>query len=93
MKIENIELSIKLKTDIERLVFFIRSINLNFKDFENKIGVSKGYIEYQQQQSVNIESKLLVRLSNVYPNLNIMWIITGRNSMTLESNENLLALA
>ena len=62
---------------IDRLVLFIRTINVSFKVFERSIGVSNCYIGNQLKRRGSISSKILNKILLEYPELNITWLLTG----------------
>lgn len=73
-------------TTIERLAVFIKTVGLNFREFEKKIELGNGYIGKQLKRKAGVGSNILYKISIKYPELNITWLITGKQKMTLESN-------
>ncbi len=62
---------------IDRLVLFIRTIEVSYKQFEQNIGVSNGYINNQFKRRGSISSKILNNILLKYPELNVTWLLTG----------------
>jgi len=64
---------------IDRLVLFIRAIGVTHKEFERKIGVSNSYINNQLKRRGSISSKILNKILLEYPELNVVWLLTGHS--------------
>jgi len=62
---------------IDRLVLFIRTIEVSHKQFEQDIGVSNGYINNQYRRRGSISSSILNNILLKYPELNVTWLLTG----------------
>lgn len=80
----------KSLTTIERLAVFIKTIGLNFKEFEKTIELGNGYIGKQLKRKAGVGSNILYKISIKYPELNITWLITGKQKMTLENQLKLI---
>ncbi len=64
---------------VDRLVLFIRAIDVSHFKFEQAIGVSNGYITKQLKRRGSISSKILTKILLRYPELNIIWLLTGHS--------------
>ena len=73
--IDNVNMEQTVK---ERLISFIKSKNKTIASFEKEIGVSSGYIK---NISRSIQPDILENIANIYPDLNIEWLMVGRGSM------------
>lgn len=62
----------------ERILKFIRIKNITTAEFERQIGVSGGYIS---NISKSIQPDKLEKISKIYPDLNIEWLLIGKGSM------------
>lgn len=62
----------------ERLIKFLKFKGLNKKRFEEKVGLSNGYIGSIR---VGIGSRVLLKIENVFPELNTNWLVTGEGNM------------
>lgn len=62
----------------ERLIKFLKFKGLNKKRFEEKVGLSNGYIGSIR---VGIGSRVLLKIENVFPELNTNWLLTGEGNM------------
>lgn len=73
----------------ERLKKFIKSENLTVVQFEKSISVSNGYVNGMVN---GIGNSKLNKILELYPNLNIQWLLTGDGSMLkkLKTNESMI---
>ncbi len=82
---------------IDRLVLFIKVLNISRREFEHKIGVGNGYIGHQLRRRGSISSGILNNILLKYPELNITWLLTGhsliipRNSTSNQQQPSLVA--
>ena len=68
----------------ERLLEFVEFKKMNKRQFQISIGVSNSYI---QNLNENIGPLILEKISAVYPELNIEWLLTGEGNMINEKKE------
>lgn len=71
---------------IERLQRFIDSKHLTANAFEEECDLSNGYIGKQHRGKGTVGSDILERIHNRYPELNLMWLITGKGNMLVQPN-------
>lgn len=64
-----------------RLIEFLKFKSISQKAFAQSVGVSAGFVNAIR---VSIQPKTLEKISNVYPNLNITWLLTGVGPMLLD---------
>ena len=76
------ELPQKRNTDnmdvVERLELYIRSKGMGNYQFEKKVGLSQGYIKRVRNC---LHPEKIKRIANVFPDLNIEWMIIGRGEL------------
>lgn len=65
-------------TTKDRLKMFVSSLGLGRNKFETLLGLSNGYIS---SKSTSISSDVIEKIASTYPNLNIEWLITGKEPM------------
>ena len=65
---------------IRRLEQFIKNQGLSVRSFEQSIGASDGMIRRAIKNNTDIQSKWLSITADIYPNLDINWLLTGRGS-------------
>ncbi|MDM9631803.1 hypothetical protein QU605_09990 [Robiginitalea sp. M39] len=69
-----------LKT-IDRLMLFIKHTGLSARQFDLSIGASNGYTLRMQKNKASIGSDVIENILNTYPDLNVVWLLTGSGEM------------
>ena len=67
----------------ERLIQFITYLKISHLKFETNVGFSRGFVA---NFSGNITVKSLLKIEVCYPELDILWLITGRGKMLKNGN-------
>lgn len=62
----------------ERLLEFLRYIKMGQTAFEEKVGLTRGYISKVKKA---IGPEIATKIATAYPELNINWLITGEGKM------------
>lgn len=78
-----------LKT-IDRLMQFIKFAGLSARQFDLSIGASNGYTLRMQKNHASVGSDIIANIVKVYPQLNIVWLITGEGEMLKTEEEELI---
>lgn len=78
-----------LKT-IDRLLQFIKYAGLSARQFDLSIGASNGYTLRMKKNSASIGSDVIENILKTYPQLNVIWLITGKGEMLKENEEELI---
>jgi hypothetical protein len=68
---------------IDRIYLFMERKKLNPHIFEKSCGLSNGYLGSHLKAKGSIGSEILEKISLVYPELNLVWLITGKGKMML----------
>lgn len=68
----------------ERLFQFLTYKGITKHKFERSIGLSNGYVYNQLKTKGAIGSDILNKIHLRYPELNILWIISGEDKMLIE---------
>ena len=81
-----------METAIERFVRFHKHLQLTEmyagrNVLEEKLGVSAGYITKTFARKSAMGSDLLERIMRLFPQLNIVWLLTGEGDMILEEDD------
>lgn len=71
---------------IDRIILFIRHKRLSMRAFDMSIGVGNGYTSKQSKSNASVGGDVLERIIDVYPDLNPLWLITGKGNMILDIN-------
>jgi len=66
---------------IDRLMEFIRYAGLSARQFDMSIGASNGYILRMEKNNASIGSDVIENIIKTYPQLNVVWLLTGEGSM------------
>ena len=71
----------------DRIKSIISYYNLSVKQFEESIGVSNGYVNSIKNE---IGSEKLRKILEVYPEINVYWLLTGDEKMSFQQNKNMI---
>jgi DNA-binding Xre family transcriptional regulator len=69
----------------ERLVEFLAYLGMGQTKFEEKVGLSRGFVNNIGE---NITSKTLKKITEIYPELNTNWLKTGEGKMLRSTSIN-----
>ena len=70
-----------MKKIINRLVEYIECKGISFNAFDKSIDASNGYIGKQIKNNASIGGDVIEKISCIYADLNIDWLITGNGKM------------
>lgn len=60
---------------------FIENSELSARQFDLSIGASNGYILRMKKNNASIGSDVIENIIKTYPQLNIIWLLTGKGQM------------
>lgn len=66
---------------IDRLMQFIDYTGLSARQFDISIGASNGYTLRMKKNHASIGSDVIENIVRTYPQLNLVWLITGEGRM------------
>ncbi|OQD42430.1 hypothetical protein BUL40_09890 [Croceivirga radicis] len=66
---------------IDRLMQFIEHAGLSARQFDLSIGASNGYTLRMRKNHASIGSDVIENIVKTYPQLNLIWLITGEGEM------------
>ena len=72
---------------IDRLMQFIKFAGLSARQFDLSIGASNGYTLRMVKNNASIGSDVIENILKVYPQLNVVWLITGEGEMLKKKEE------
>lgn len=72
---------------IDRLTKYLRQKAITAYSFERKCQIANGYLKKQVRGKGSIGSEILARIYQHYPDLNLLWLISGEGEMLLPENE------
>jgi hypothetical protein len=70
---------------IDRLYEYMQYHRITPYAFEHACGISNGYLAKQKNGKGSVGSDMLERISMVYPDLNLLWLITGSGEMLVHT--------
>ncbi|MET1259281.1 hypothetical protein ABV409_08065 [Flagellimonas sp. DF-77] len=74
---------------IDRLLQYIQHAGLSARQFDISIGASNGYTLRMKKNHASIGSDVIETIVKTYPDLNLVWLITGEGPM-LNQNKGIL---
>jgi hypothetical protein len=72
---------------IERIALFIHFKKITPHAFEQKIDLSNGYFSKQLKNLGSVGSDILIKIYLAYPELDILWILTGEGQMLKQAEQ------
>lgn len=74
----------------DRLKIIRTSLNLNYKDFANRLGVyTLEYINLEKKENDKLPDGFLLKLKEAYPEINTSWLLTGNGEILKEAPGNI----
>jgi hypothetical protein len=72
---------------IERIAMYLQFRAITPHSFERKIHLSNGYFSKQIKNLGSVGSDIVVKIHDSYPELNMLWVLTGEGDMIIEDIE------
>ena len=69
---------------IDRLIQFIEYVGLSARQFDLSIGAANGYTLRMKKNHASVGSDVIENILKTYPQLNVVWLITGEGKMIKE---------
>jgi hypothetical protein len=66
---------------INRIIQLLHALRLSARQFDMSIGTGNGYILRMQKNNASVGSDVIERIIEVYPQVNLIWLITGEGDM------------
>lgn len=73
-------------TLIERLFQYLAHKRLTPYTFERACGIANGYLKKQKKGKGTIGSEILEKISQHYSDLSLIWLVTGKGKMIVDSS-------
>ena len=71
---------------VHRIMQLISALNMSARQFDMSIGTANGYILRMQKNNASVGSDVIERIVKEYPQINLVWLITGKGEMFVEDN-------
>lgn len=71
---------------IDRLYEYMAYHSITPYAFEHACGISNGYLAKQKNGKGSVGSEMLERIRQVYPDLNLIWLINGSGAMLVHAD-------
>lgn len=69
---------------INRIIEFINHMDMSVRQFDISIDAANGYTLRMEKNNASVGSDVIERINKKYPQLNLVWLITGKGSMFIE---------
>ncbi|WP_460218927.1 hypothetical protein [Psychroserpens sp. MEBiC05023] len=69
---------------VHRIMQLIASLNMSARQFDISIGTANGYILRMQKNNASVGSDVIERIVKEYPQVNLVWLMTGKGNMFIE---------
>ncbi len=66
-------------------MLLISALNMSARQFDISIGTANGYILRMQKNNASVGSDVIERIIKEYPQVNLIWLITGKGDMFIEN--------
>ena len=73
---------------INRIMQVISALNMSARQFDISIGTANGYILRMEKNNASVGSDVIERIVKEYPQVNLVWLITGKGTMFIEELPN-----
>ena len=70
---------------VHRIMQLISALNMSARQFDISIGTANGYILRMQKNNASVGSDVIERIIKKYPQVNLVWLITGKGDMFIET--------
>lgn len=72
---------------INRIIKLVQHLGVSARQFDMSIGTANGYTLRMQKNNASVGSDVIERIKEVYPQVNLTWLITGKGAMFLEETK------
>ncbi len=73
---------------VHRIMQVIAALNMSARQFDISIGTANGYILRMEKNNASVGSDVIERIIKKYPQVNLVWLMTGKGEMFLEESSN-----
>lgn len=69
---------------IHRVMQLVKALDLSARQFDLSLGTSNGYILRMTKNNASIGTDVIERIKEVYPQVNLIWLLTGKGDMFIK---------
>ena len=69
---------------VHRIMQLISALDMSARQFDISIGTANGYILRMRKNNASVGSDVIERIVKEYPQVNLIWLITGKGDMFIE---------
>ena len=69
---------------INRIMKVIKHLGISARQFDISIGTANGYILRMEKNNASVGSDVIERIVKTYPQVNLVWLITGKGNMLID---------
>lgn len=66
---------------VQRIYNYLEHKSITAYEFERSVGLSNGYLNSRKNGTRGIGSEILEKIYRTYPDLNLIWLVTGDGNM------------
>jgi len=71
---------------INRIAKLLEVLNISARQFDISIGTANGYTLRMQKNNASVGSDVIERIVKEYPQVNLVWLITGKGDMFISQS-------
>ena len=75
---------------IHRILKIVEQLGISARQFDMSIGTANGYTLRMSKNNASVGSDVIERIKEVYPQINLVWLITGKGDMFVENSKQVL---
>ncbi len=72
---------------IHRILDLIAHLDVSARQFDLSIGTANGYTLRMHKNNASVGSDVIERIVKTYPQINLVWLITGKGEMFIKSTK------
>src|SRR5690606_5115474 len=66
---------------IDRILQLVNQLDLSARQFDLSIGTGNGYLLRMHKNSASVGRDVIEQIKKVYPQVNLVWLLTGQGDM------------
>jgi hypothetical protein len=74
-----------MNNTINRIIQLLPALKMSARQFDLSIGTGNSYTLRMQKNNASVGSNVIERIAKVYPQINLVWLITGQDKMFVKN--------